>query len=217
MKITEIFESLQGEGVQIGQPTLFIRLTGCNLRCKWCDTQYAYEQGTEMSISEIIDQIKKFTCTQICITGGEPLTQNETGDLIDELLILDYPISLETNGSINIDSVLDNHDKILISMDIKCPSSQVESKMDLSNIKYLKPTDQLKFVIQDLNDYEFAKNILNEYEPKCNIIFTPVDGVDLKWLVEKVIEDNNVYSGSELKVRVLPQLHKLVWGNVKCK
>ncbi len=217
MKITEIFESLQGEGIQIGQPTIFIRLTGCNLRCKWCDTQYAYEEGTEMSISEIIDQINKFTCTQICITGGEPLTQNETSDLIDELLKLNYPISLETNGSINIDSVLDIHDKIFISMDIKCPSSEMESKMDLSNIKYLKPTDQLKFVIQDMNDYEFAKKILNESQPQCNIIFTPVDGVDLKWLVEKVIEDNPEFTGSRLNVRVLPQLHKLVWGNVKCK
>jgi len=215
MEITEIFESLQGEGVQMGQPTIFIRLTGCNLRCEWCDTQYAYDNGTEMSIPEIIEEINKFPGKLICITGGEPLTQPETGELVDELLNLNYSINLETNGSINIDSTLNNHDKILISMDVKCPSSQMESKMDLTNIQYLKSTDQLKFIIKDQNDYEFAFKILQENRSNCNIIFTPVNGIDLKWLAEKVIEDHTVFSELGLNVRVLPQLHKLVWGNAK--
>lgn len=212
MKVNEIFYSIQGEGIQSGCPTIFVRLTGCNLRCKWCDTQYAYDEGREMTSNEIIAEINKYPSKLICITGGEPLTQTGTEALIGELLEAGYNINLETNGSINIGKVSTKYDEILISLDIKCPSSQMETKMDLTNIGLLKANDQLTFVIQDIQDYEYAKTIIQEHQPECNIIFTPVNGIELKWLVEKVLEDQSHYEELGINVRVLPQLHKIIWG-----
>ena len=225
MMINEIFYSIQGEGIRIGLPTLFVRTTGCNLRCTWCDTTYAYDAGTEMTLETVIDKIKRYSpestgsikstksIKHICITGGEPLLQTETPKLIERLLKLGYKVSLETNGSLNISeklgALLDSN-ALLVSLDIKCPSSGMQDKMVFSNIGILRENDQLKFVIDEQdnnedNDYEYAKDILERYQPSCNVIFMPLGGLDAKPLAEKVLRDS-------LPVRLLIQLHKYIWG-----
>lgn len=209
MKINEIYYSLQGEGCTMGIPTAFIRLTGCNLRCEWCDTLFAYDEGKEMSIEEVIAAIGEMETNQICITGGEPLAQAETLDLIEELLEMNYLIVLETNGSLNLE-LLPCSDNFMISMDIKCPSSGMAENMVMDNLELLGPNDQLKFIISDDIDYQYAKSIMAGHEPACNIVMTPVGGSCLKNLAEWVLRDG-------LAVRVLPQLHKLIWGNERCR
>jgi 7-carboxy-7-deazaguanine synthase len=206
MKINEIFASIQGEGITIGAPTTFVRLAGCNLRCKWCDTKYAYEGGEELNIQQILERVKGYENKHVCVTGGEPLMQNDTVRLVDKLVEGRYFVTLETNGSISIEP-FQCSETLVISMDIKCPSSGEESKMLLSNLEMLSPYDQLKFVIADKADYRYAKNILKEHKLACTIVMTPVGGIELKELVEWVLKD-------KLQVRVLPQLHKLVWGDV---
>lgn len=205
MKINEIFFSLQGEGIQIGIPTVFIRTTGCNLRCTWCDTQYAFFNGKEMSIEQLIQAVERYPTKHVCITGGEPLIQKETTTIINKLLDKGYKVCIETNGSVSIKELGCTED-LLTSLDIKCPSSGMHEKMDFSNIELLGSSDQLKFVIADENDYEYAKGVIGKYSPICNIIFTPVDGTNIKPLAEKVLKDG-------LEVRVLPQLHKIIWGS----
>ncbi len=204
MKICEIFYSIQGEGLQIGLPTVFIRTSGCNLRCSWCDTTYAYEEGVEMSIEDIMAKVKKYSTSYICITGGEPLLQKDITKLIRRLSDQGYIICVETNGSKSIEE-LPCEDTIMISLDVKCPSSGMHEKMDLSNLELLGPTDQLKFVIGDREDYNHAKKIIAEHKPVCNIIFMPVNGKELESLTKWVLNDG-------LNARVLPQLHKLIWG-----
>lgn len=205
MQISEIFYSLQGEGILMGVPTVFVRTAGCNLRCKWCDTEFAFTGGKEMSIDEIIKEVGKFDCPHVCITGGEPLIQKDVTKLIQELLDRKYFISVETGGSISIEP-LPCDEKITISLDVKCPSSGEDKKMEFSNIELLSPNDQLKFVIADDNDYEYAKEIIAKHKPICAIIMQPVGGRDLKELAEKVFRD-------KINIRVLPQLHKLIWGD----
>ncbi len=204
MKINEIFHSIQGEGVHIGVPTTFIRMTGCNLRCSWCDTKYAYEEGEEMSVQDIRLKVKDFPAHHICITGGEPLLQEDVIALIRGLCGDGYSVCLETNGSRSIEE-LPCLDLLMISLDIKCPSSGMHETMAFANIEMLGPGDQLKFVIGDREDYEHAKRIISEHKPICSIIMTSVGGKDLQNLGEWVLSDG-------LNVRVLPQLHKLIWG-----
>lgn len=216
MKINEIFHSIQGEGVYSGIPMVFVRLSGCNLRCNWCDTKYAYSEGEEFSIEEIVEQIQKFPIKKVCITGGEPMLQEDTPALIKKLIELDYSIYLETNGSISLEQ-LQQSEGIKISIDIKCPSSGENNKMDYSNLELLRAGDQLKFIIADEVDYNYAKEIV----AKCSstrpfeVIFTPVTWPDdtnddnksefnLQKLADRVLND-------ALGVRVLPQLHKLIW------
>ncbi len=204
MKVNEIFFSIQGEGKEIGKPTVFVRLTGCNLRCNWCDTEYAFYEGKEMDVKDVLSEVEKHIIKRVCITGGEPLLQrSDLMKLLNILLEKGYEISLETNGSLPIDGI---PDKVLISMDWKTPSSGESERMLESNLSLLKSKDQLKFVIADENDYEYAKSFLKSREIPCEIVFQPVGGVDIKWLVERVMADH-------MDVRVLPQLHKIVWGN----
>ncbi len=209
MRICEIFHSIQGEGVTMGIPTIFVRLTGCNLDCKWCDTRYAREEGREMSLEAVIEEIGKVRCHQVCITGGEPMCQMETIKLIDMLLDSGYMVTLETNGSKSLEK-MSCSDSLMISMDIKCPSSGMANKMDMSNIELLGPTDQLKFVISGRADYEYARGIIKEHEPCCAIVMTPVWGFDIVEVIKWVLKD-------KLDVRVLPQLHKLVWGDERAR
>ena len=209
MKINEIFYSLQGEGKWTGLPNIFIRTSGCNLRCSFCDTKYAYDDGIEMSINEILNQIRKFPCKYICITGGEPLLQNETLELIDVLLKRDYDICLETNGSINIEK-LSNKKSLLISLDIKCPSSNMHEKADLKNLLLLRKDDQLKFVIKDKEDYNYAKKIVNEYNPICTVFFQPVWGTNPMDLADWITSDG-------LNVKLGLQIHKVIWGDERKK
>jgi len=205
MKINKIFYSIQGEGKWTGLPNTFIRTTGCNLRCLYCDTKYAYEKGSEKSIEDIINEVKKYNCKKICITGGEPLIQKEAIKLIDELVKNKYKICLETNGSIDITS-LTSKKNLMISLDIKCPSSKMHKKMILENIKKLKQDDQLKLIIKNKNDYEYAKKIINKYKPVCTVFFQPVWGTQPKNLADWVIKD-------DLDVKLGLQIHKIIWGN----
>ncbi|MEM2943152.1 MAG: radical SAM protein [Methanomassiliicoccales archaeon] len=206
MKISEIFYSIQGEGVLIGTPTVFVRTAGCNLRCSWCDTKYAQvDNGIERSIKEIIDEVSLFPTPYVCITGGEPLLQREVFKLVNMLLEKDFKVSVETNGSISIEE-LSCSENLLISMDLKCPSSGMCDKMRLDNLELLSPFDQLKFVVADDEDMEYAKKIIESHDIQATIIMMPVGGLDLKPVAEWVLRNR-------INVRVLPQLHKIIWGD----
>ncbi len=205
MQISEIFYSIQGEGRRAGLPTLFIRTTGCNLRCAYCDTQYAYEGGKEMTIESILSKITNYHCQQICITGGEPLIQQETIQLIKSLQKHNYEICLETNGSQPIKIIRDrNH--LQISMDLKTPSSTMEKHNLFENIQYLSKDDQLKCIIGKKEDYQYAKNNLKKYQPSCPVIFQPVWDFPPQILAEWILSDH-------FPVRLGLQLHKIIWGN----
>ncbi len=204
MMVSEIFFSLQGEGVLMGTPTTFVRFVGCNLDCSWCDTKYAREGGIEMSIDQIFDKVESFDTPFICLTGGEPLLQADIYKLIETLLDNSYHVTIETNGSIPLDRIPNSED-VLISMDVKCPSSGMSDKIVYDNLEFLSPRDQLKFIIADRVDYLFAIKMLREHEINAPIIMTPVGGADLKELADWVLHD-------KMFVRVLPQLHKLIWG-----
>ena len=203
IKINEIFYSLQGEGIDAGLPTIFIRLTGCNLRCNYCDTRYAFYEGKYMAIDEILESIKKWNSRRVCITGGEPLLQKNVYGLIEKLLEKGYETSVETNGSISI-MKLSKMD-VKIKMDIKLPSSGMHDKMLFGNISLLRGDDELKFIIWNRDDYEYAKDIIARYKPRCQIIMQPVWGSKIK-LAEWILKD-------ELDARYSIQLHKILWGN----
>ena len=205
LKVIESFLSIQGEGIHSGLPTYFVRLAGCNLRCSFCDTKYSYTGGREIKIADILTSIEKQQVDLICITGGEPLLQAGTSTLIDELISRGYRVDIETHGSILINN-LNNSPRILYSLDVKCPSSGMAEKMNLDNLKYLSKKDQVKFIIGNKNDYKFAKEIMEKYKltNKTNIIFTPVDGIKAKKLVEWIIRD-------DLQVRIGLQIHKIIW------
>ncbi len=208
MKISEIFYSIQGEGIEIGFPTVFVRLFACDLRCTWCDSMHAVEgrDFKEMSVFKVRNIIETFKCKRICITGGEPLLQGkELEELAIELVKDEYKIILETSGHKNPPPIFWT-DSCIISMDCKCPSSRMEDRMDFRLFEKLRPKDQLKFIIKDEADYEYAKSILKAHEIEASIIFQPVHGTNLKWLTEKVIEDRLE------EIRILPQLHKIIWG-----
>ncbi len=209
MKLSEIFYSIQGEGLEIGLPTVFVRLFACDLRCSWCDTMYAVEgrDFVDIEIAEVISQIEEYNCKRVCITGGEPLIQkSEVEHLAQQLLENGYSILLETSGHKEPPSVFFT-EKCVISLDCKCPSSGMQDRMDYELYKLLRSQDQLKFVIQDNADYNYAVSVLRSNEIDAKIVFQPVSGSDLKWLTQRVLED-----GLE-RVRVLPQLHKYIWGN----
>ena len=203
--ISETFRSIQGEGKRIGALTFFIRSVGCNLNCSWCDTRYAMEGGNEMSVDEICELVNDDD--EICFTGGEPMLQKDALELIDRLSSQGKTVVIETNGSIDLLDVPDR-ENIIISMDIKCPSSGMQDRMRFENIGLLKPKDQLKFVVADENDLNYAISIYDRYSPACEVIFSPVGGMDIEPLAEEIIE-------RRLKVRILPQLHKIIWGNKK--
>ena len=200
-----IFLSIQGEGLTMGAPTVFIRTSGCPLRCTYCDTTQAFDEGEEVSVDEIISRVKEHKTRNVCLTGGEPLIQKDSYELINRLLGMRSVVVVETSGAVPLDE-MPCDDSLSISMDIKCPSSGESAKMILSNVELLGPTDQLKFVISNPEDYEFAKKVVGDHTPICEVIFTPVGGKDLKELAERVLKD-------ELEVRVLPQLHKFIWGD----
>ena len=205
MRVIESFLSLQGEGLMIGRLTYFIRSAGCNLRCSWCDTKFSLnpDQGEEKSIDEILALVGDVK--NVCFTGGEPLQQPEAITLLKALSDAGKTVVLETNGSKDLSNVPDR-ENIIISMDIKCPSSGMQDRMLFSNLKLLRMKDQLKFVIADRTDLEYAERIVSEYDPDTNIIFSPVGGVGLEELAEEVVS-------KKLDVRVLPQLHKIIWGD----
>jgi len=205
LTINEIFKSIQGESSFTGLPCLFIRLTGCNLRCTWCDTEYAFYEGKPKSVQDIMDTIEPLGVQLVEITGGEPLLQDEVYDLMNALLEKNYQVLLETGGGISVAKVPERVIKIL---DVKCPGSGEEAKNLWDNLDHLNPHDEVKFVLADRADYEWSREILQRHDipKKATVLFSPVyDRLDLKELAGWVLEDN-------LPVRVQTQLHKVIWG-----
>ena len=206
LKVNEVFYSIQGESSFCGRPCVFVRLTGCNLRCSYCDTQYAYDEGNTLKIDEILAEVESHECRLVEITGGEPLLQKETPALIKRLLDEGYEVLLETNGSQDIGRV---DGRCVRIVDIKCPSSGEEDKNDLRNLNMLTDKDEVKFVIGDRGDYEYAKRVLNTMPAvstrKTAVHFSTVFGkTDPKTLAKWILEDH-------LNVRLHLQLHKLIW------
>ncbi len=206
LRVNEIFKSIQGESSYAGIPCVFVRLTGCNLRCSYCDTTYAYDEGTEMSVNEILSTIKGYGCKNVCITGGEPLLQSSIIKLIDLLKKSHYKIFVETGGSINIDILPKAVTRI---MDIKCPDSGMDKEMDWDNIDRLKSSDEVKFIILSKKDYEWAKRITRKYKltGRAQILFGVAYGrMKPKTLAGWILKDN-------LEVRFQLQLQKYIWPN----
>lgn len=204
LRTYEIFKSIQGETSYAGWPCVFIRLTGCNLRCSYCDTTYAYKQGTDKSIGEIIDEIAKYNCNLVMVTGGEPLHQQGSKDLINRLIQSGFTVLVETNGSI---SIKDLNQQTIIIMDIKCPSSGMSERMVWENIDFLKKSDEVNFVIGDRDNYDWAKDKVQRHviNKKCTVLFSPVHGeIQPQKLAEWILADN-------LNVRLNLQLHKYIW------
>ena len=205
LKINEIFYSIQGESLYAGVPCVFVRLSGCNLRCSYCDTGYAYTHGVLMERDEVMEMISRNSCPIVEITGGEPLVQEETPLLIASLLDTGKTVLLETNGSMRIDLV----DKRCVRIvDMKCPSSGESAKNDLENLNRLSMKDQLKFVIADRDDFEFAASLVKRVSsnfPTENILFSPVWGrLAPSILADYILE-------TKLQVRLQIQLHKILW------
>ncbi|MCK5889363.1 MAG: 7-carboxy-7-deazaguanine synthase QueE [Methylococcales bacterium] len=210
LKITEIFYSLQGESNTVGLPTVFIRLTGCPLRCSYCDTAYAFSGGEKRALSDIMDQVDQFKAKYITVTGGEPLAQSVCHDLLVMLANKGYEVSLETSGALDISTV---DPRIVKVVDLKTPSSSELEKNLYQNIDYLTAQDQVKFVIADSADYEWSKSIIERYNLSsiCQILFSPVmDTMNPTELAENIIQDN-------LPVRFQIQLHKLLWNDAQGK
>ena len=205
LKVNEIFYSIQGESSFAGLPCVFVRLTGCNLRCCWCDTAYAYEEGREKSAEEILALIREYPCRLVEITGGEPLLQKDTPGLARLLLDRGYSVLVETNGSQNIDS-LDS--RCVRIMDIKCPSSRESENNDVANLERLTARDEVKFVIGSREDYDYAKSFLPKLPGSIkikNIHFSPLYGIMTPvMLAGWMLEDS-------VRARLSPQLHKVIW------
>ena len=205
LKINEIYYSVQGESTHAGRPCIFIRLTFCNLRCTYCDTEYAFYEGKDMEIDDIMSEIQQWDCNLVEVTGGEPLFQEECIDLLNELVISKYEVMLETGGSISISDVPKNVIKIV---DFKCPSSAMEKKNLWSNVDDLQPHDEVKFVIGNREDFDWAKDRITEYslDKICTLLFSPTFGeIDPKQIVEWILAEN-------LPVRMQMQMHKMIWS-----
>ena len=206
LRITEIFFSIQGETSKVGLPTVFIRLTGCPLRCQYCDTSYAFHGGEVMLFEDIIRQVTKFNCKDVCVTGGEPLAQANSKKLLKDLADLDFQVSLETGGSISLKEV---DERVKIIMDIKTPDSGEATKNRWENLELLKQTDELKIVICSREDYQWSKEIIKQYKisEKCPILFSPcAESIDPRDLAEWILTD-------QFPVRFQMQIHKILWNN----
>lgn len=206
LRITEVFYSIQGESSTIGWPTIFIRLTGCPLRCQYCDTAYAFKGGKKRSFEDILQEIQAYRCRRICVTGGEPLAQPGCYPFLSYLADAGYQISLETSGARPIESV---DPRIMIVMDLKTPDSLEESQNLYDNIPHLKSNDQIKFVICSRNDYEWSKQMIASLDipAKVDLLFSPSWGqVKPEELAEWILQD-------QLPVRMQVQLHKILWDD----
>ena len=204
LKVNEIYYSIQGESTHVGRPCIFIRLTYCNLRCTYCDTEYAFYEGKDIEIPEIMATIKQWNCNLVEVTGGEPLFQDECIYLLNELMNQNYEVMLETGGSLSISDVPID---IVRIVDFKCPSSGMEKKNLWSIVNDLRPHDEVKFVIGDREDFDWAKEMLNKYSlnEKCSILFSPTFGkIDPSLIVEWILE-------GDIPVRMQLQMHKLIW------
>lgn len=204
IKINEIFYSIQGESSYAGLPCIFVRLTYCNIRCSYCDTEYAFYEGKDFTVEQIFSEIEKYKCKLVEITGGEPLFQKESLTLMEMLCDKNYKVMLETGGSLSIENV---DKRVKIILDFKCPSSKMEKKNYYENVNFLKPIDEVKFVIGDYEDFLWSKNLIEKFElnKKCEILFSPVFGkIEYRQLVEWILNEN-------LNVRFQIQQHKHIW------
>ena len=208
LNITEIFFSLQGEAREVGLPTVFLRLTGCPLRCNYCDTTYAFKGNNPLTIDHILDEVSKYNTPYVCVTGGEPMAQSNCLELLDSLVEAGYQVSMETSGSVDISPV---NSKVSIVMDIKTPSSTEEKQNRYENLSLLQRKDQLKFVIASKSDFDWCCDLLEKNKVKSETLFSPVfeslKPIQLAdWILEK-----------QLNVRLQVQLHKILWGDQKGK
>jgi len=203
VRITEIFHSIQGESTHAGLPCVFVRLTGCLLRCAWCDTAYAFQGGTEMDLEEILAEVARHPCRRVEVTGGEPLAQQDVLPLLKRLCDLGYTVLLETSGSIDVSGV---DERVIKIMDVKCPGSGESAKNRWENFAHLSPRDEVKFVIRDRADFEWACATVRERDlsAKHPVLYSPVHGeLDPQALSEWILE-------SGLDVRLQIQLHKVL-------
>jgi 7-carboxy-7-deazaguanine synthase len=210
LKISEIFYSLQGESSRVGLPTVFIRLTGCPLRCVWCDTEYAFSGGRQMKLPDILGETAHYAIRRVCVTGGEPLAQKACLPLLTLLCDSGYEVSLETSGALDIAGV---DSRVARIVDLKAPGSGEFDHNLWSNLALLNPQDELKFVLKDRTDYEWARDTLRErhLDSICPLLFSPVQGhLEAKTLADWILTDR-------LPVRFQLQLHKLLWGNMRAK
>ena len=207
LRITEIFHSLQGESRPVGLPTAFIRLTGCPLRCHYCDTEYAFHGGQRVSTDDILERIAGFGTRHVCVTGGEPLAQPGCSSLLTRLCDNDYDVVLETSGALSVEHL---DPRVCIVLDLKTPASGEQDKNLWANLEWLKPDDQIKFVIADRADYEWARTVLRERDlaAVCPVLFSPVWGEPAfaTELADWILSD-------QLNVRFQVQLHKVLWGD----
>lgn len=204
LRVNEIFYSIQGESTYAGRPCVFVRLTGCNLRCRWCDTTYAFHEGEQRSIEQVLEQVRGYKCPLVEITGGEPLLQEAVHLLIDRLLLEGYEVLIETGGSLSIDR-LDR--RVVKILDLKAPGSGMDPHNNLENLQHLDKKDQIKFVVADRRDYEWARQVMAEHAlaEKAHILFSPVLGeLHPRELAEWILTDR-------LNVRLQIQLHKYLW------
>lgn len=210
LRITEIFYSLQGETASTGIPTVFIRLTGCPLRCQYCDTAYAFQGGNQLTLDEILKQVSQYSTQYVTVTGGEPLAQKNCLPLLTKLCDAGYVVSLETSGALDV-ALVDK--RVIKILDLKTPGSGESEKNYLPNISHLLNHDQVKFVICDEEDYLWSKNIVKEYSisERCQILFSPShEQLSPKNLAEWILRD-------QLRVRMQIQLHKYLWGDERGK
>lgn len=206
LRISEIFFSLQGETSRVGLPTVFVRLTGCPLRCTYCDTTYAFTGGQTMSLQSILQQVAQYSPRFITVTGGEPLAQKNSLLLMRALCDAGYEVSLETGGMLDVSGVDERVSKVV---DLKTPASGEMAKNLLSNLEHLNPQDEIKFVLCGEADYQWAKQMMTEHRlaERCDVLFSPAQGqLAPKELAEWILRDH-------LPVRLQVQLHKILWGN----
>ena len=207
LRITEIFHSIQGEADAVGWPTVFVRLTGCPLRCSWCDTAYAFHGGRKIEIEGILEDVARYQTRHVCVTGGEPLAQKNCILLLQRLCDAGHEVSLETSGALDVSTVDPRVRKVL---DLKCPGSNEDARNLYENLAHINPHDQIKFVIRDRSDYEWARTQTQQRSlaSLCTVLFSPVaDQLAPGTLAEWLLADR-------LPVRFQLQLHKVLWGNV---
>ena len=205
MRVTEIFYSIQGESSLAGQPCVFVRLTGCPLRCTWCDTEYAFYGGGELPVEDIVAKIQSYGCPLVEVTGGEPLAQQETSVLISTLCDMGYTVLVETSGALDI-TPIDRRARIIL--DVKCPGSGMTDRMCWANLDKLSMKDEVKFVLTDRHDYDWARKIIHQYDlvSRCPILISPAFGtLEPRHLAEWMLADR-------LPVRFQLQIHKFIWA-----
>jgi len=206
LTINEIFHSIQGESTHTGRPCVFVRLTACDLRCSWCDTPYAFTEGQKMSLGDVLERVEEYRCDLVEITGGEPLLQSDVYPLMEQLLASGKTVMVETGGH---RSIKDIPAEVIRIVDVKCPGSGESAKNHWENLDLLTPHDEVKFVIRDRDDYEYAKDVVGRHrlvDRTAAVLFSPVHGVlEAKDLADWILADR-------LPVRLQLQAHKYIWG-----